>query len=116
MTFTLAKAEGFEKAPPFYQEIAERYLTSRRFESFDEALGQLVYGQEPLSNYFQVMPVSVQPNTLPAIVSEAEIRIILKEGDTGVVLDSSPEACFPILKARAILFGRKEEARTGRIY
>ena len=103
MAFIFEKDKGYERAPPFYQDLARQLLINKQFESFDDAFRQIVYADEkPLSNYFQVVPVSVRPDTLPAIISEAEIKIILKEEGTGIILSNAPEASLPILRARAM--------------
>ena len=102
MAFTFEKDMGYERAPPFYQELAKRYLIGGGFESFSDAFKQLAYGDDPLSSYFQVVPVNVRPETLPAMVEEAEIKIILREEGTGIILSSAPEAALPILRAKAV--------------
>jgi len=108
MTLTFEKDKDFERAPPFYRKLAERYLIGGGFESFNDAFKQLAYAEEPLSSYFEVVLVSVKPDTLPAIINEAEVKIILREESTGIILSNAPEAALPILRARAVSHGEKE--------
>ena len=102
MSFTFEiNQTGFDRARPFYQNLATRYLVGKTFKSFDEALLIQKYGDKRLSSYFRVIPSSFQPKTLPETILQAEIGIILQD-ESGVRFNNSPEAAFPILIAKAI--------------